>query len=262
MKVTVCQIDNRPEKLERSWQALVDHAATMGSDLVLLPEMPFADWLAAEETVDGARWQKAVHEHEQWLARLPELGRNAVVGTRPALYRHRRRNRAFVYYDGRREDIRDKAYLPDEPWYWEASWYEPGPPDFPTFTAAGALAGVQICTEMWFMEHARAYGEAGVQLLCVPRATPHESVGKWLAGGRTAGVVAGAFCLSSALWNPPDARANLGGLGWITDPEGNVLATTTPQTPCATVDIDLKEADAAKRSYPRYVSAPAAQPRG
>ncbi|MDX1710570.1 MAG: carbon-nitrogen hydrolase family protein [Rhodovibrionaceae bacterium] len=257
MKVTVCQIDNRPENLEASWQALVDHVGSVGSEFVLLPEMPFSDWLAAEEQVDGARWQKAVHDHEHWLERLPELGAQAVAGTRPALDGHRRRNRAFVHCDGRVEDIRDKAYLPDEPWYWEASWYEPGPVDYPTFSAAGAVAGVQICTEMWFLQHARAYGEAGAQLLCVPRATPHQSIDKWLAGGRTAGVVAGAFCLSSALWNPPGAPANLGGLAWITDPEGNVLATTTPQTPAATADIDLADADAAKRSYPRYVTAPA-----
>jgi N-carbamoylputrescine amidase len=45
-----------------------------------------------------------------------------------------------------------------------------------------------------------------------------------------------------------------GGAGWVIDPEGNVLATTTDQEPFVTLDVDLAEAHSAKKSYPRYVA--------
>lgn len=257
MKVTVCQLDNRPDRLERDWRRLDEHVRGVGSDLVLLPEMCFAEWLAARPQADGARWQAAVEAHEAWLGRLDELAPATVVSSRPVLDGEARRNRAYVHAPGAGlTDVHDKAYLPDEEGFWEASWYGAGPADFPVFEAAGARCGVQICTEMWFLRHARDYAEAGAHLLCVPRATGYEMTGAWLAGGRTAGVVAGAFCLSSNLWQPPGGAANLGGVAWITDPQGQVLATTSPETPFATAEVDPGAAEAAKATYPRYVRDP------
>ena len=87
----------------------------------------------------------------------------------------------------------------------------------------------------------------------MPRATPHGSVEKWLAGGQAAAVVSGSFCLSSNLYNPPGSAADIGGLSWVIDPEGNILARTSVEQPYATVEIDLNEAEVAKSTYPRYV---------
>lgn len=52
MKVTVCAFPAGPTGLESAWNALGEHVRSEGSDLVLLPEMPFSRWLAARETVD------------------------------------------------------------------------------------------------------------------------------------------------------------------------------------------------------------------
>src|SRR6266545_4072059 len=98
------------------------------------------------------------------------------------------------------------------------------------------------------MERARAYGKAGAHLLAVPRATPHETLDKWLAGGRAAAVVAGAFALSSNPISRAGAAANLGGQGWIVGPEGDVLAQTSRERPFATVAFDLDEAERAKQT--------------
>lgn len=46
---------------------------------------------------------------------------------------------------------------------------------------------------------------------------------------------------------------NLGGLGWVIDPEGHVLGVTSPKEPFLTVEIDLDLADEAKQTYPRYL---------
>jgi N-carbamoylputrescine amidase len=91
-------------------------------------------------------------------------------------------------------------------------------------------------------------------VLCIPRATPHASTEKWLAGGQAAAVCAGAWCLSSNLWNPPGGKADCGGLGWIISPEGEVLAQTDADNPFASVEIDIEFARQSKVTYPRYVA--------
>ena len=77
---------------------------------------------------------------------------------------------------------------------------------------------------------------------------------KSLSGGQNAAVCSGAYCLSLNLWAPAGGKADLGGLGWITDPEGNILATTGPDDPFTTVEIDLAFAWLSKRTYPRYIT--------
>ena len=47
MRVTVSQFDPRPGHLDDAMAALADHVRSEGSDVVLLPEMSFADWLTA-----------------------------------------------------------------------------------------------------------------------------------------------------------------------------------------------------------------------
>jgi N-carbamoylputrescine amidase len=106
---------------------------------------------------------------------------------------------------------------------------------------------------LWFLHRARRYGRQGIQVLLCPRATPSGTVDKWLAGGRVAAVVSGAYCLSSNLSGKAPFGA-WGGMGWVIEPEdGTVIATTTPDHPFVTVEIDPTRADTAKSTYPRYV---------
>jgi N-carbamoylputrescine amidase len=249
LRVTVCEL--RAERLDEEWPALAEHVSAQSSDVVLLPEMGLAPWFARDRTFDADRWGAAVKAHERHLAeRLGDLGRAAVLGSVPIDDAGHRQNEAFVAdADGLRAAHR-KYHLPDEEGFWEASWYERGDGRFELVEAAGARTGFLICTELWFMHHARAYGEAGAHLLAVPRCTPVETLDKWLAGGRAAAVIAGAFTLSA---NHGDER--FGGQGWIVGPDGDVLAITSRDEPFATVQIDLDLAEDAKSTYPRYVAA-------
>ena len=133
-------------------------------------------------------------------------------------------------------------------------WYDRGDPEFPTVLVADARIGILVCTDLWFFEWARHYARSGVDLLCLPRATPYDSLAKWLAGGQVAATCSGAYCMSSNQWNPSGAGIDCGGLGWVVDPDGNVLATTSAEEPFVTVEVDLDIARQAKSTYPRYVS--------
>ncbi|WP_410567299.1 hypothetical protein [Amycolatopsis sp. cmx-4-61] len=67
MKVTVCQLDNRPGHRAEAIAALAEHARAAGTELVLLPEMPFSTWLGTETEPDAARWLHSVDEHRRVL---------------------------------------------------------------------------------------------------------------------------------------------------------------------------------------------------
>ncbi len=255
MKVTVCEINPGDGSRDKDLSALAAHIKQERTDFLLLPEMTFSNWLAADRTPDAGKWEAAMKSHARYVEKLSSLGARAIVSTRPITNASgSRRNQAYVWGDETGANgFHEKYYLPDEPGYWEHSWYDRGEKRFDTARALGMRIGVLICTEMWFFEWARHYAKSKIDLLCVPRATTHGGLQRWLAGGRTAAVCAGAYCLSSNLWRPEGDKANCGGMGWIIDPDGNVLATTDETNKFATVEIDLEQSRLAKTSYPRYV---------
>jgi N-carbamoylputrescine amidase len=255
LKATVCELGNDHAVIARDWERLVAHVRAESSDLVLLPEMTFAPWFAVERQFDQTAWDAAVEAHDRWLERLPDLAPAAAIGSRPVYAGDRRLNQGFMWdQQAGYRPVHAKYYLPDEPGFWEASWYSRGDAAFTAFQSGGARAGMLICTELWFMERARAYGKAGIHLLVAPRATPRETLDKWLAGGRAAAVVAGAFALSSNRVSDLDEAANLGGQGWAIGPDGDVLGLTSRERPFVTVALDLVVAERAKQTYPRYVA--------
>ena len=254
MRVTVCELADAPNSFAKEWEQLVEHVKTESSQLVLLPEMPFCSWFAVTDQFNGELWQQAVETHDVWLRRLIELTPALVLGSRPVDDRGRRLNQGFVWDQtaGYRA-AHLKYYLPNEDGFWEASWYERGDGRFIPISCGAAQTGFQICTDLWFMEHARAYGKAGVHLLVNPRATAQPTLDKWLAGGRAAAVVAGAYSLSSNRVSKEVPGLTFGGQGWIIGPDGEVLGLTSSERPFLTMDIDLREAECAKSTYPRYV---------
>ena len=255
MKVTVCELPNDWSESEESWNRIARDIREEQSDLLLLPEMPFSRWLAGTDQVDPTRWQNAAMAHNRRIEQLADLATPIVIGTRPVIEGQRRLNQGFIWTaTAGIKTAHTKYYLPDEKGFWEASWYQRGNGRFDIVAVGEVKIGFLICTELWFSTHARHYASQGIHLLVCPRATPHMSVDKWIAGGKTAAVVAGAFCLSSNFSGPHVDDMAFGGNGWIIEPDGRVLGLTSHETTILTIDIDLAEADRAKTTYPRYVS--------
>ncbi len=253
MRVTVCQLPDPPQGFEEAWEALCEHTREERPQLVLVPEMIFHPWVGWTDQVDPAEWDAAVASHGEWLSRVDEIGAPFVAGSRPIVTDQGvRHNRAFLWHDGEVADGHVKYYLPDEPGFWEATWYEPGDGSFDPQPVGDLTGGFMICTDMWFTEHARALGRAGTHLLFAPRATEASTRDKWLAGGRAAAVMAGAYCLSSNRAGESNG-VSYAGMGWVIDPDGLVLAKTSSENPFVTVDIDTDLAVKAKETYPRYV---------
>lgn len=258
MRVTVCQLPDAPEAFEAAWTALARHIEAHAPQLVLLPEMPAPPWFCAPAEADPSRWDEAVDAHEALVDRLPELGAPHVVTSRPVERGGRRVNEAIHWSRGEAvRAIHEKRFLPDEPGWHEARWYEPGTRGFQTAKVADATVGTLVCTDVMFNEHARALGRDGAHLLLVPRAS--EGAERWPVACRMAAIASGGYVLSSNRSGPghEDASITWGGDAVVVDPEGRLLARTTQASPFATVDVDLSTAEAAKQSYPRYVEEPA-----
>jgi N-carbamoylputrescine amidase len=176
------------------------------------------------------------------------------MGTRPVLDKGTPHNDAFVWQPQAGASFAHrKYYLPNEPGFWEATWYRrAATPSFQAVQAGDVKVGFMICSDLWFGEHARGYARQGIHILANPRATERASVDKWIAAGRTLAVMAGAYCLSSNHAGETIGVA-FGGTGWVIDPNGLLLATTSDQQPFVTVEIDPALAEAAKTIYPRDV---------
>ena len=255
MKVTVCELPQDWTSSRSIQKKLLNHLKKNHTDLLLLPEMPFYKWLSGSRTPDPLAWQAAVFAHDQWMERLIDFGVPMVAGTRPMLKNKKPLNVAFVWTRGKGVHyVHEKYYLPNEQGFWESSWYDRGNGSFDLVEAKGIRIGFLICTEIWFTNHARKWSKEGVHILLCPRATPSTSSSTWVAGGQSTAWISGAFCLSSNFNGANTQTMDFGGTGWITEPDGgNVLGLTSGDSPFLTMEIDLQVAEAAKKTYPRYV---------
>lgn len=248
MKVTVCELPDNRNDFAHAWEELVAHVRQQQSDLVLLPELPFSTWFARTPQFDEQAWLLAETEHDAMMQRLPELAPAVVLGTRPVTENGLHFNRGFSWklVEGYR-GVHDKYYFPNEEDFYERNWFDRNQRDF-TPTHIGDIAiGFLICTEAMFNEWARYYGRQGVHIIAAPRAsTSHE---RWDVALRMAALVSGAFVISS---NRFDDHL-FAGRSMVVHPEGDILASTSRQTPFVTVTIDLAESMHAKQTYPRDV---------
>lgn len=255
MRVTVCQLSNKEKRFKRDWERLTQHTSKKKSDLVLLPELPFSSWIATSKDVDDDLKAEIVGKHESWIKRIPELNASIVVYTKPVLHKGKFYNTAFVWTkkNGHKK-VRTKYYLPEEEHFYEESWFDRGERLMDLVETKGIKLGILICSELWFLEHARKLGKKGMDILLVPRATGASSVKKWLNCGKIAAISSGAFCLSSNRSGEGNKNFQWGGTGWVIRPkDGKILRQTNRKEPFRTVEIDLDLVKKAKKSYPLYI---------
>lgn len=251
MRVTVCELPHEAGALAKPWARLCEHTWRCESELVLLPELAMVEPIWEAPRFDPDRWQRAEAAGEGWLQLLGELHAQHVVGTRPVTIAGRRYNQGYAWSRVRGLiPLRSKFLLPAEPGGWEAQWFDRGDADFPAFRAGRMSFGLNICSELWALESYAAYAAGGVQMILAPRATAAATRAKWLAVGVVAAVRSGAFSVSS---NRVDDSGACGGMGWIIGPDGDVLATTSPEVPHVTLDLELADAAEARDAYPRYL---------
>lgn len=243
-------VDLMPEGA--TWEGMAERIEELAPDLLVTNEMPFGPWLAASPVYDAERAAESVRIHEAGLAALAALQLPAIVSSRPVLAGGRLANEAFALQDGRYTPLHHKQYFPEEPGFFEATWFRSAMDGFQVCEVGGIRLGVLLCTELMFNEHARRYGRNGAELIVVPRASG-ASIGRWLTAGAMAALVSGCYVVSSNRAGRAADGQVFGGRAFAFQPDSEPLAQTNDAESMVVVDVDPARSRAQQAHYPCYV---------
>ncbi|KGE00075.1 nitrilase [Achromobacter sp. RTa] len=235
-----------------TWEGIAERIGELAPDLLVTSELPFGSWLAASSTYDAARAAESLRIHEAGLEALAALNVPAIVSSRPVPAGKRLANEAYALEGGRYTRLHHKQYFPQEPGYFEATWFEPAMEGFEVFEVGGIRLGVQLCTELMFNERSRRYGRDGAELIVAPRASS-ASTRRWLTAGAMAALVSGCYVVSSNRAGRAAGGQVFGGCAFAFQPDGEPLATSTDSEAIVVVDVDPRRSRAQQLQYPCYV---------
>lgn len=235
-----------------NWEGIADRIHELAPDLLVTNEMPFGPWLAASPSYDAALAAESVRVHEGGLAALAALKVPAIISSRPVPAGERLANEAFALREGRYTALHHKQYFPEEPGFFEATWFRSARDGFDVADVGGIRVGVLLCTELMFNERARRYGRAGAELIVVPRASG-ASNGRWLTAGAMAALVSGCYVVSSNRAGRTPQGQVFGGVAFAFQPDGEPLAQSTDTASIVAFDVDPARSRVQQALYPCYV---------
>ncbi|MET0988487.1 MAG: nitrilase-related carbon-nitrogen hydrolase [Steroidobacteraceae bacterium] len=235
MKITVCELPDGGEAFSTDWIRLAEHVRGEASELILLPDMPFASWFAASRQFDVAVWNAAVRAHDEWEHRLPELGSGYVLSSRPIDFGNERWDEGYVW-DAEHgvRSVHAKSQFRNEKGAWETMWCRSSFPEFVPLDLDGNLVvGFLMGAEFCGAEEIRRYGEEHIDVIAVPRGANVMPFDRWRERARELAQLANAYVLAST------RSGTFGGQACIVAPNGEVLGTTSATQPFLTMDIQL-----------------------
>jgi len=248
MKLSICEFPDEAARKMKAWDALVEHAAAAKPDMVVLPEMPFCEWIFVGDAVDPVFWRSAMTAHDKMIDKFGELACDRVMSSRPVEEGGHRFNEAFLWSKASGyQPIRRKWYLPDVTLARETVWFDRGDRNFAPIPVGRLRVGVQLCSEIMFPEHAREIGFADAHLIVHPRASGGGR--RWRAACEMSAISSGCYVVS-ANRRSYDRDLFTGG-SWLISPEAANLGETTTEQPFITAQIDVAVAEKAKTTYPR-----------
>jgi N-carbamoylputrescine amidase len=249
VKLAVCQLPTNLTPEHPAWTDYAWRLERAQTDLAVMNEMPFGEWLAARPHFDASVAQDSVELHESALPVLRNLP-CAVLASRPIHGKNRLCNEAFLMAERTYRPVHQKQYFPQEEGFYEHSWFTSDTPGFEVTEFRGVRIGVLLCTELMFTEWARHYRRLGAHVIVAPRASG-KYMRPWDASARMAAIVSGCYVVSSNRVSEPGTPGQVfGGRGFVYAPGGELLGETSDATPLLRVTIDTALVAEAQRSYP------------
>jgi len=252
VKISVCQLPDELTPADLAWKRFTRRIEQDRPDIALLGEMPFGPWIARENRFVESLASAGVEANESSLATLAALPA-AVISSRPVRNANMLANEAFLIADGDYRAIHHKHYFPQEPGFFESSWFSPARTGFDVVEHLGVRIGVLLCTELLFSEWARHYRRQGAHVIVCPRASG-TAMAHWDAAASMAAIVSGCYVLSSnRASRSAGSEPRFGGRGFAYSPTGELIGETSEAVPFLCVDIDKRRVAEAQRNYPCYV---------
>ena len=158
---------------------LVREAAKNGAQIILLPELFERQYFCQERRYEYYSFAKPLAENDAVL-HFKKLASELKV-VLPISFYERDINRLFntaavIDADGSVLGIYRKTHIPDDHYYQEKFYFNPGDTGFKVWDTKYAKIGVGICWDQWFPECARCMVIEGAELLFYPTAIGSEPV--------------------------------------------------------------------------------------
>ena len=180
MKIGIIQQRNNSDVTanRQSLISKIKKLATMGAQLVVLPELHDSLYFCQVENVDN--FDLAVPIPGDVTREYADVARQCHIVLVTSLFEQRStglyHNTAVVFdTDGSVAGQYRKMHIPDDPAYYEKFYFTPGDLGFhPIDTSVGRL-GVLVCWDQWYPEAARLMALQGAEMLIYPTAIGYES---------------------------------------------------------------------------------------
>lgn len=250
MRMPIIQSPDGIQSDGAEWGRFAEEVSKAHTDVLLTNEMPFGAWAATSGTFKPERAANWATEHECGVAALRALPTPVILSSRPVPAAGKLANEGFALVRGEYVRVHHKHFFPDEPGWWEESWFKPAAPGFDVVDVGGVRVGFLLCTELFFNEWARHYRRQSADVIAVPRASG-TSVFQWKVAARMAAIVSGAYVISSN--RVGGANPVFGGRGFAVDPDGELIAETSERSPVISIDLDLRRVAQRRLEYPCYV---------
>ncbi len=251
---------------------LIDHAYSLGGDVICLQELfstPYfcttenPDLFDLAETVEGetvTTMQKLAEELSIVLV-VPFFEKRAA-----GVYHN---SAAVIDADGSLSGVYRKMHIPDDPGYYEKYYFTPGDTGFtPIQTSIGKL-GILICWDQWFPESARLMALAGAEMLIFPTAIgwdrqdsaneKQRQLDAWITIQRSHSIANNLPLISvnrcGLELDPSDQTTGIDfwGNSFACDAMGKIITTCNKETnESCVVDIDIKETEQQRLVWPYF----------
>ena len=249
MKVTFIESPEGLMVSSKEWEHLKKIISAEKSDVLIMNEMPFGQWLAASNCFDENLATNSISDNANSLEALNGLEIPLVLSSRPLAYNKKLVNEAFALENGDYLFAHQKHYFPNEEGFYEPVWFEPEIKGFTILKTKTLSVGILLCTELMFNEWARFYGKQGAQLIAVPRATG-QSYEHWKTAASMAAIASGCYVVSSNRVGRCDESLIFGGKGFAYAPDGSFIAETSIENPVVSFEMDLDKVKKQKLLYP------------
>src|ERR1700729_4547275 len=97
VKITICEFPDEAARKKTAWDALVAHVDSQEPDLVVLPEMPFCEWIFAADTFDRGLWEKAMAAHDEMIGSVGPLACKMVMTSKTPKRKGFRRKKDLLW---------------------------------------------------------------------------------------------------------------------------------------------------------------------
>src|SRR5246127_582879 len=248
----------------------VQEAARRGAKLVCLPELFRSVYFAQREDVRGFELAEPVPgPSTNALAPVARAAGVVVVAPvferrAPGLYHN---SAATIDVDGRVVGVYRKMHIPDDPAYYEKSYFAPGDLGFRAFDTRVRRIGTLVCWDQWYPEGARLTALQGANILFYPTAIGWHPTEKathgagqldaWRTIQRSHAIANGCYvaAVNRVGHEPPAAGEGDGiefwGSSFLADPFGAIVAEAPVDREALLVaEVDLGRIEEVRRGWP------------